>query len=144
VSPILGRGICGKLEICDFWAFIENNPVMKYFITFAFLTAFSTGYAQLFDVGAYSATGVSGKLEGRIMLNDTVYVFNSAGKEIKRTIQNKTENDVYVTDGTAVDKLSIALMSGKVKGFSYTHVITYQADTRFNQAGPILYYCRQR
>jgi hypothetical protein len=117
---------------------------MKYLLTILFLTAFSTAFAQLFEVGAYSAQGASGKLEGTIILTDTAYVFNSSGREIKRSIQNKTENDVYVTDGTSVDKLSIALMSGKLKGFSYTHVITYQADTRFNQAGPILYYCRKR
>jgi hypothetical protein len=117
---------------------------MKYLLTIVLVAAFSTTFAQLFEVGAYSAQGASGKLEGKIIITDSLYVFNFSGKETKRTIQNKTENDVYITDGTAVDKLSIALMSGKVKGFSYTHVITYQADTRFNQAGPILYYCRKR
>lgn len=100
--------------------------------------------AQVFDISAVSAIGVNAKLNGEILLTDSVfYVKVGPDEQTKRISNRPDENTIYVTDGTAVDKMTIARSPGKIIGVKYDYLITYQQDMRFG-GQRMVYYCTKR
>lgn len=106
------------------------------------LSFFRTCNAQEYTVGAMSGNGFSIRIEGRITIADSLITFDIDGKQEIKKVLNRTGYNVYITDGTATDRLTITPMSGKMKGVAYNHTIVYDADKRFSSA-QVIYYCKK-
>jgi hypothetical protein len=115
---------------------------MKKIVGFVILSMIvGQSYSQnVYRVGALNTEGVVAKFDAEIVITDSLYVLKSGGNVYEMKIQNKTQNGIYVTDGTSVDMITISPFPGKVKGFSHTHILMYQQDKRFS-GKQIVYYC---
>jgi hypothetical protein len=97
---------------------------------------------QTYKVGATAANGLTVKtaLSFEIIVSDSTVTFKSGSEVTKRKISNRTENIIYVTDGTVTDRIGVTQMAGRVKGFTYTHTLSYQTDSKYGSI-LMLYYC---
>lgn len=114
-------------------------------ITLILATFQCSAQNDAFEFGVMTAAnGYTMKLSGDLSFVDSVYTMKVADKVVTQKIVNRTADAVYVTDGTATNKLAIAAMTGKIKGFAYDHVITLHQDARFSNTGTVMYYCRKK
>lgn len=105
----------------------------------------SATMAQVYDAGAVLMNGtvLAEKYEAQLIIDNSVFYLDAEGINESRKIVNNQKNVLYVTDGTAIDRITIVKKSGKIAGFSFTYVLTYQHDTRWSN-GTTVYYCTLR
>jgi hypothetical protein len=104
------------------------------------------GYSQdVYDVNVSSAKGMAFKINGQIIVNfsDSTVAFRFAGNETLKRIVNNANPVIYLTDGMAIDKLTISPVGGKIKGFDYNHTLVLDPDSRFNPT-QIIYFAIKR
>jgi hypothetical protein len=95
--------------------------------------------AQVYQVGVISSGGMVMKYAGEIAVSDSTISFNIGSQQSKKKIQSKSDNVIYLTDGTAIDRLTITPITGKLKGFMYTCMILYSPDKKFSSQDMIYY-----
>jgi len=122
---------------------------MKHIITFTiicFVLNPLLAQKQVFDIGVLSSAGSTAKLPGEFIISDSIVTIGfSTGKTIKQVKEVMPDHQtIYVTDGTAVDRISISTYSGKISGYKFDCVITYHPDSRFTSDPVIKYFCRRR
>jgi hypothetical protein len=100
--------------------------------------------SQHFKVGAMTVSGVTVKMNAELSISDSTMVFMSSDQNTKSKIVNRNEFEVYITDGTATDKLTMTPLSGSIKGFKYDYTIVHTRDKRFSQDGELIYFCRRK
>ena len=98
---------------------------------------------QVYHVGVVSSGDYIMKLPGEIVFADSTVTFKFEGKQTSKKIVNRTESVVYVTDGTAVDRITITPMVGSIKGLNYNVTVVVDPDAKFRQP-QIIYFTSSR
>ena len=115
---------------------------MRY-IVIALIFITSAACAQeKYHAGVFSFN-LTAKVDMNISISDSTVIFKSMGKKEFWTITNATESAIYITDGTATDRLKVTPATGKLKGFSYDHILNIEKDSRFNGGGKVSYFCKK-
>jgi hypothetical protein len=100
--------------------------------------------AQTYTFGAITASNMTVKSVGEIILTDSIAIFISEGKKFNyKIIKSTNENPIYLTDGVVNYSLIIVQQSGKKKGFEYDYLINYQADKN-NGGINLIYWCKKK
>ncbi len=104
----------------------------------------TASYAQTeYWIGSAHIKGSIIRIVGKMILTDSTVTFDFNGSIEVKKIENKTNKYIYVTDGTAIDRITITQNQGTKKGFDHNYMIAIDTDARFNPS-EIIYYAYWR
>ena len=110
-----------------------------------FLIFFVSGVmnAQTYKVGIVGDYSYTTKIEGSIIITDSIYTlaFKDKAPVVYDVVANKN-GVVYITDGVMTDWIQVIEQKGTKKGFEYTHWLILNFDVRKKTNAIVLYYCK--
>jgi hypothetical protein len=115
---------------------------MRYIVIALFFITSAACAQEKYHAGVFSFN-LTVKIDMNISIADSTVTFESMEKKELWTVTNSTESAIYITDGTATDRLKVHPAAGKLKGFSYDHIINIEKDSRFNGGGQVSYFCKK-
>lgn len=92
---------------------------------------------QTYHVGSVGFPGVSQKVEGQIIIDDSTVTIGFNGIQKVFEIEKKIETTLILTDGIRTSRLTVTPKTGKEKGFAYDHQLFYEGETS------TIYFCRK-